>query len=378
MPHRRLAIAMVLVASVLAFPAILAVWANRQLLNTENWTTASSEILESPAVRDQLAAYLTDRLFATVDVEAQIQEALPPRAEPLAGPVAGLLRDRVEIRARKALSRPAAQERWEAANRAAHAALMRVIDGDVESVELDVKALLEQTEQQVGIGGRVAGALPADAARIEILSADQLDGVQAAGKALRSLAVVLLVLSFGLFGIALAVAPGWRRQAIRGYGAGLVAAGAAALVTGALAGDAVVGALATTAAMEPAVRDVWEISTTLLDEAAIAAIGYGLVMIAGAWLAGPSSWATTIRRMLAPYLRRPGLAYGALAAVAAVVVLWWAPTPALRKPVPAIVLLALLALGFEGLRRRTAAEFPAAEPDPRVEEQAQPPALVTH
>ena len=85
-----------------------------------------------------------------------------------------------------------------------------------------------------------------------------------------------------------------------------------------------------------------------------------------------------MRRMLAPYLRRPALAYGALAALAAVVVLWWSPSPAMRKPLPAIILLALLVLGFEGLRRRTAAEFPAAEPGLGGEEQAQPPALVAH
>ena len=119
--RRRLALALVLAASVLAFPAILAVWANRQVLNTENWTTTSSRMLERPAVRDQLAAYLTDQLFANVDVEAQIRAALPSRAEPLAGPAAGLLRDRVELRARKALARPAMQQRWEQANRAAHA-----------------------------------------------------------------------------------------------------------------------------------------------------------------------------------------------------------------------------------------------------------------
>ena len=359
--HRGLALALVLVASVLAFPAILGVWVNRQALNTENWTAASSRMLESPAVRNQLAAYLTDQLFANVDVEAQIREALPPRAQPLAGPATGLLRDRVELRARKALSRPATQQRWEDANRAAHRALLRVIDGDVESVELDVKALLEQTEEQVGIGGRIAGVLPEDAARIEILRADQLDGVQAGGRALKALAIVLVVLSLGLFGVALAVAPGWRRQAVRAYGAGLVGAGAAALVAGALAGDAVVGALARTAATEPAVRDVWEISTTLLDEAAIATIGYGLVMLAGAWLAGPSAWATGLRRPLAPYLREPALAYCAFAALVGIVVLWWSPTPATRNPLTATLLIALLALGFEGLRRRTAAEFPDAE-----------------
>ena len=145
------------------------------------------------------------------------------------------------------------------------------------------------------------------------------------------------------------------------YGAGFVTAGAAALVAGSLAGDAVVGALARTAATEPAIRDVWEISTTLLDEAAVATIGYGLVMMVGAWLAGRSAWATAVRRDLAPYLREPALAYGAFAVLAAIVVLWWAPTAAMRKPVTAVILLALLALGFEGLRRLTAAEFPDAD-----------------
>jgi hypothetical protein len=156
--------ALVLAASVLAFAAILAVWVNRQALNTDNWTTSSSRMLESPAVRDQLAAYLVDQLYANVDVEAQIREALPPRAQPLAGPAAGFLRERIDLRARETT-----QQHWEDADRAAHQALMRVIDGDVHSVELDVKALLEQTGDQTGIRGRVAGALPADAARITIL-----------------------------------------------------------------------------------------------------------------------------------------------------------------------------------------------------------------
>jgi hypothetical protein len=364
-PRRRgLALALVLVASVLAFAAILAVWVDRQALNTDNWTTASTEMLERPAVRDQVAAFLVDQIYANVDVEGEIREALPPRAEPLAGPAAGALRDLLLRRAREALANPRTQELWEDANRVAHEALLRVVDGEVDSVELDLKAMLEETQERAGVGGRAAEALPAGAAQITVIRSDQLDGVQAAGTVLKSLPVVLVVLSLALFGAALAIAPGWRRQAVRAYGAGLVVAGAGALVAIALTGDAVVETLARTAATEPAVRDVWEISTTLLDEAATATLGYGIVMIAGAWLAGPSAWAVAVRRNLAPYLREPALAYGAFAAVAAVVVLWWAPTPAMRNPVTALVLLALLALGFEGLRRRTAAEFPMAERRP--------------
>jgi len=65
--RRRLAPALDLVACVPAFPATLAVGVNRQGLDS----------------------------------------ALPPRAQPLAGPAAGPLRDRIELRARETSSRPA-------------------------------------------------------------------------------------------------------------------------------------------------------------------------------------------------------------------------------------------------------------------------------
>src|ERR1700754_5334187 len=87
---RRIA-AMLLVAfaALLACLAILAIWVNRQVMNTDNWTRTSTEILEQPVVRNQLAARLTDQLYSSVDVEAAVRDVLPPRAEPLAGAAGG-------------------------------------------------------------------------------------------------------------------------------------------------------------------------------------------------------------------------------------------------------------------------------------------------
>jgi hypothetical protein len=84
-------------------------------------------------------------------------------------------------------------------------------------------------------------------------------------------------------------------------------------------------------------------------------------MVAGAWLAGPTAWAVAVRRALAPYMREPALVYGVVAVLVAVVLFWWAPTPATRNPATALVLVALLVLGVEALRRRTLREFPDAE-----------------
>jgi len=367
-PRRRwLARGLVVLAALLAFLALHAIWLDRQLLNTDNWTASSSELLEKPAVRNQAAAFLTDELYQRVDIEATIRDALPPRAQVLAEPAARLLRERVELRARQMLERPRVQALWEDANRAAHQMLMRVLEGGGTAVStengtvvLNLKTLLEELQAQVGIGGRVAGALPADAAQITVLKSDQLATAQDVAKLIDGLPIVLVALSLLLFAAALLLAPDVRRHTVRGYGIGLMAAGAAAIASIAWAGDYIVGSLSDTAATEPVVRDVWDVYDTLLIEASTAAIGYGAVMVLGAWLAGPTAWAVDVRRALAPYLAQPALAYGAFAALMFIVVVWWSPTPATRNPVTALLLVALLALGFEALRRRTRGEFPDA------------------
>lgn len=367
-PRRRgWARALVVLASVLAFAAILAVWANRQVLNTDNWTRTSTQLLEDRVIRDQLAIYLVDQMYANVDVPGELSGALPERLQPLAAPIAGGLRQLAEQAAREALSRPRAQALWANANREAQLALLTTLEGDSQVVSdtggdvvLDLSALLEQMQERVGIGGRVAERLPASAAQITIMRADQLESAQNGLKLIRGLPVVLVGLSLALFGIALAIAPGWRRNALRAYGIGFVVAGAAALLAEDQAGQALVNALVQNEANEPAVANAWTISTALLVEAAWAAIFYGLFMFIAASLAGPSQPAVATRRAVAPYASRPAVAYATLG-VFVVLLLWWAPTPATREPALALILIVLLAAGTEALRRQLVREHPDAD-----------------
>jgi Ca2+/Na+ antiporter len=368
MSRRPIALALVCVASLLACLAIPAVWANRQLLDTDNWTEASTALLASPQIRDRTAIFLVDEVYANVDVATQIRAALPPRAEVLAGPAAAALRPQAEDAVRTMLSRPRAQRLWEDANRKAHEVLLRVLDGGGEIlstgggvVVLDLHALLEETEQRIGLGGRVGAALPADSGQVTILRSEQLTAAQDGLRLLRALPVVLVGLALLLFAAALLVAPLHRRETLRAFGVGLIAAGVAALAAGSLLGDAVVESVTRTEAGVPAAEEVWTIATSLLVQAGGATIFYGAVLLLGAWLAGPTAPAVAMRRSVAPYVRDPLLAYGAFAVLIAVVVLWWAPTPALRNPVTAIILVLLLAAGFEALRRRTAREAESAD-----------------
>jgi hypothetical protein len=205
----------------------------------------------------------------------------------------------------------------------------------------------------------VAEKLPGSAARIVVLRSDQLELAQDLVRFLKAAAIVLLVLSLGLFALGVYLARGWRREALRACGIGFLFAGAAALVVRTLAGNAVVDALATTESVRPAAEAAWSIGTSLLAQAATATLIYGVVIVVAAWLAGQTRWAVATRRNLAPYLREPHLAWGAYGLVV-LVLLAWAPTPAFRQVIGALILIGLLALGLEALRRQTAREFPDA------------------
>jgi hypothetical protein len=365
-PHRRLALVLTTVASLLAFLAIFSLWVNRQLLNTDNWTAKSSELLEQQTVREQLSIYLVDQLYANVDVEERLRQALPPRAAPLAGPAAGGLKQLAQGAAEEVLSRPRAQGLWEGANRRAHGRLLNVVEGggdvvstDEGNVTLDLKALLGQTEDRVGVGGGLQDKLPEDAAQLTIMESDQLGFAQDLVKFFKALPILLLALAIGLYAGAIYLARDRRRETLRACGIGLLAAGVAALLLRSVGGGAVVDALAKSDAVRPAVEDTWGIATSLLEEAAVASILYGIVVIFSAWLAGPTHAAVGTRRQLAPYLREPRYAYGGFAVIVVLLVAW-GPTPAMRKFLPALILIAILALGLEFLRRRTAREYPDA------------------
>ena len=360
--RRRIPLVIVVVASLLGFLAILGVWANRQFLDNDGWAATSSALLKDDAVRDQVSALLVDELYVSVDVEADVAKALPPRAGSLAAPAAAALRELAERTADRLLGRPRVQALWEEANREAHASLIKAVTGGGEVVStehgdvvLDLRELLEELQQRVGLGGRAAGELPEDAAEVTILRSDQLELAQDAVAFFEALVEVLVVLALLLYALAVYLARGWRREALRACGIGFIAVGAASLLSRSLAGAELEDSVASTEAVRPAIAATWTIATSLLEEAAHAMIGYGVAIVTAAWLAGPSSRAAAVRRALAPFLREPHIAYGALAA-AVLLLLAWNPTPATEHVLPVLFFVGLLLAGLELLRRQTARE----------------------
>src|ERR1700761_9335273 len=133
-PHRFLVAALVTVATILTFFACFAVWANRQALNTDNWTKTSTNLLGDHAIQSALSVYLVNQLFSSVNVSERVEDALPGQLKGLSGPVSAGLREGASHAVPQLLAAPQVQETWRQANRTAHKQLLAILNGGSKAV----------------------------------------------------------------------------------------------------------------------------------------------------------------------------------------------------------------------------------------------------
>ncbi len=367
-PHRWLVRSLIGVASLLGIVAVFAVWANRQLLDTGYWTSTNTKLIESPPIREAVSGYLTEQLYANVDVSGELKKELPSELKPLAAPAAGALKDVVQKGIDLLLERPRVQGLWSKANQVTHAQFVRLIEnkGSVVklpgggAVVLDLRPMLTEVAEKVGAPTGVVSKIPPKVAQLRIVSSNQLKTMQNAVNLLRSLALVLPLLVVALFALAVYLARGRRRQTLIAVGAAFVGAGLAVVVARGIIGQKVVNSLATTEAVRPAAQAAWSIGTSVLADVAWATVFIGVPVILAGLLAGPTRTATTLRRLMAPYLRdRPDITFGVVALLL-LLLFAWGPIVATKTLTGILIIIVLAVFGTEMLRRETALEFPDA------------------
>jgi hypothetical protein len=357
---------LVVLGILVAVLAVIAGYVRYQALDTPTVEETATELIEDDQVRDQIAAQLVDQLFSNVDVEAALEERLPPDQQRLAAPLAGAARALADRASERLLERPRVQELWIQSIVRAHEQLVAVLDDDTTVltteggfVVLNLRPLVIQLGDQVAIVGSLADRLPENAGHIKIMEADQLETAQDLTQLLKRLAMVLWLVPFLLWAIAFWLARGRRRAILRTIGIGLIAVGLLVLVVRRVAGNYVVDDLVKSDAVRPAANDAWDILTALLADGGWTVFGLGVIAVLAVWLSGPSASATATRRELAPFLVRPELAFG-VAALLFLLLILWGPTVQTRRLQLVVAGAILLAIGVEILRRQTAREFPNA------------------
>jgi hypothetical protein len=358
---------LVILGALIGLVSVFAIWLDRVALQTDNYVETTGKLLDDPAIQSALSAYLVDELYARVDVSGEIREQLPAEVQSLAPIIAGGGREAAVVAAKRAFDFPRVQSLWQDANRRVHQQLLLLIDDEARfvsttggTVTLEIRPMVIELANRVGLGERVDERLPPDAGNIVLMQSDELGYVQTAVRVLRFLANWLWIFAFVCWGAAFYLARSWRRETVGMIAFAFIVLGVIIVIARGVAGNIIVDELVRVDSNRPAAESAWSIVTEGLRESGLSLVIIGAIGVVGVWLAGPNGAAVSVRSAIAPYIAKPQIAFGALA-IAFLVFIWWAPIPGARSPLWLFVFGGLAFIGMALLRRQTMREHPSAE-----------------
>jgi hypothetical protein len=363
--RRRTVKGLLVLGALFAFLSVFSIWVERQALDTSEWVHTSGRLIQNAKIRAAVGEYLVEQLYENVNVEKELEEILPGDTKELAGAAAGGLRQVAGTGAEKVLETGTAQGLWETANRTAHEQLMAVLENKKETVstangevKLNLGSMLTNLAGQIGLAKDLAEKLPPEAGQITILKSEQLKTAQDIVVAIKGLALLLSILTFLTFGLAIYLTRGGRWVTVLFSGVGLIVAGLLVIVLRKVAGGIVVDQLVKQENVKPAAEAAWSIGTSLMVSIATTIIVVGVLFSAAGWLASPTGSARGSRRVIAPALSGfLPYCYGGLVVILGIYLLT-ASGVGLRTFLTVIVLGIMAAFGLRELSRQTEEEFP--------------------
>ncbi|MCX6388317.1 MAG: SHOCT domain-containing protein [Solirubrobacterales bacterium] len=349
---------LIVIATILSVISLFAVWADRQILNADNWSNTSTQLLKNKTIRDQTALFITNEIYKNVDVQAEIEKALPDQAQILAGPASDALRNLAQSGIEQALATSAVQSVWKAAHKELSQQVIDIVN-QIRQAAIDIGS-------RVGLKSQAEKIKPGQAS-VTVFSSDQIGKIRSVAQFLEAVSVIFPLLAFLLFGCAVAVNRGRRRRTVLVSSFALILASLIALATRGIAEGVFIDAVAPTDASRPSAQATWSIATDMLQSIAANTITIAVIVILFLTLGGRWKFATEFRRLVAPWTnQRPELSYG-FAYTLLLLFLIWGPIPSTRQWVTVLIFIALVGAGVWGLRRMTLAEFPEANSDEAVE-----------
>ena len=335
------AVALVVVTSLLVTVSVTAVWARRNALNTDRYVETIGPVAQDVRVQRALGRYITDQAMSAIDPEALFESALPERGQILAAPLTSALRGFVNDRVDAFLATDDFSRLWVRINEVAHERVVDVLNGDLppslqvrgNDVVVNVIPVVNQVLARIGdaspeIFGRTVNLptvtvdeipedaiqkvesalgrdLPENFGQFTVFDASKLQQVQDTVTLFNRLVVVAVILAAVLFALTLWVSPRRRRtllQLMVGIALGIVIIRRLGLR---LEDDVV-------ELVRPENRDAVKVVvgafvSSLLDATAWI-LGIAAVVAVVALLTGPYGWARALRR---------GTVSGAQAAVGA-------------------------------------------------------------
>lgn len=228
---RRISVGILVLLVALLVPITAATaWVRHTVLNTNNYVNTVAPIASDPAVTEAVARTATDELFTALDPQQIVADALPPKASFLAAPITNGIKGFVQSQVNNVLNTAAFEQIWITANRVAHEALLKVLNGQAKALQTTngevvislvpllnnvLAAVQKQASDLIGkdvtlptltgnelpsaacakISAALHRPLPASCGQIPLFPASKLDQAQHAVRLFKHLVVALLVIT---------------------------------------------------------------------------------------------------------------------------------------------------------------------------------------
>jgi hypothetical protein len=227
------------------------VWAHRTLLNTPTFVGTVTPVFQNPAVTSAVAARATDQLFTQLNLQARLEDALPPKANFAAVPIVSATKGFVAGQLATVLASDQFQAIWTAALTSTHQLLVAVLRGQHTAavstsggyIVLNTVPVINQALGQVsGLASQLTGKpvtlptitsadppqqavnklsqalgvqLPSDFGQITLVKSSDLAQAQRAVKAFDRFTLVLPLVTIALIALSLWLSANRRRTVLQ-------------------------------------------------------------------------------------------------------------------------------------------------------------------
>lgn len=391
--HRFWVAILLIIATVLTPLTIVALFVKQQINDTDRYVQTVKPLASNPAIQAYVAEDVANQLFERVDIKEYVEDALPKRADVLAGPLTSALQGFVRQAVERILATDQFQTVWIEANRIAHAQLVNILTGKktggvtatangAVTVDLsEVTKLVQQQLESTGIDLFSKIPIASIGGKVTIFQSNDLYKARSGFRILNTVAFALPFIVLACFGAAIYLSRNRRRGFVAcaiGFAIGSLFLALALFV----ARGAYLNAATSNALPYDAAAAMYDTLVRFLLTSVRAAAFFSLIVIIAVFFAGPSRFAVWFRtrvRQGANWLGRQSdeagwewLAPNAfvvrrkngmriIVAVLAFLVLfrWKHPTPSIVVYLAALTLLLLGLIEFFG--REPLPDAPARE-----------------
>lgn len=214
-----------LIGSLLVTTAVVAVWADRTVLDTEGYVDAVAPLAREPEVQDLVAERVSRAIDARLDRVPVGELGLPPVVEELARTARAAAGRYVATTTRAFVRSDRFEEVWRTVNRAAHTELMTTLlreDAADGALRLDLGAVVGVVVQRLSDGGlTVVDDLPPITVRIEVGDPERFHQARAVARLVDGGSIWVVLLAVVAVALALLLAA-TRLRALAWVGLGVV------------------------------------------------------------------------------------------------------------------------------------------------------------